>query len=566
MSYKRAFLISFAINLYFLGLCIVFGDLRFDAIDDVFMSGILSGIYGDDYNVHLTFVNALYGCCLLPFYHLFPKINWYYIGEMASVFISLTVVGYIIVNKVGEKWGAILTTVFVTLCASDFYLAIQFTKCAAMLSATGMLAFIYGLENKSGGSNLKNWIVPLLVGILLLWWGSWMRWEAFLMGMPFFAMALLLLVKKLWNVKSTVIIALLVMFAGAYAFKAFNSSLYQAPDYKKYMEFQGPRALLGDGLFYNQQAVDEDLDEISYSGQTLPMLTHWLFYDTEVFAPESLRIITDLIDKYKNEMFIRPQLANVLGTLPNSAKSPIFIAWLLLCLAIFVFKSPKSLWAWVSLLIVSAMIAYLLYLQRLVYRVEVGLWLYAGILAVPFLKERFQISKILSIGIVCFVAIASLCSYAISGPTVRHVNSGEIVPIHHEHTDTVDYKGLFAFMDSVPDSTLFIMEMNSYMSMSRQKQPPYLAESQGSWKQVISFGYWTPYFPDVEKSIHERGVTNPMKDVVLDNVFVVDAPSLGNFLEQHYYDKVKVDTVRKFNGMVVYKYSLVNDSLTETKK
>ena len=151
MSYKRAFLISFAINLYFLGLCIIFGDLRFDAIDDVFMSGILSGIYGDDYNVHLTFVNALYGCCLLPFYHLFPKINWYYIGEMASVFISLTVVGYIIVNKVGEKWGAILTTVFVALCASDFYLAIQFTKCAAMLSATGMLAFIYGLEERVSG-------------------------------------------------------------------------------------------------------------------------------------------------------------------------------------------------------------------------------------------------------------------------------------------------------------------------------------------------------------------------------------------------------------------------------
>lgn len=565
MINKRYLLISFLINLYFLGLCIAFGDLRFDAIDDLFMSGILSGIYGNGYNIHLTFVNALYGYCLLPLYHLFPKINWYYIGEMTSVFISLTVVGYIVINKVSEKWGAILTAIIVALCASDFYLAVQFTKCAALLSAAGMLAVAYGFEKRLDETSIKKWVTPLIVGVLLLWWGSWMRWDAFLMGMPFFAAALLLMAKKLWSIKLTVIVSLLIMFAGAYGFKVFNSSLYQAPDYKRYMEFQGPRALLGDGQFYNQQAVDEDLDEISYSGQTLPMLTHWLFYDTEVFAPDSLRIITNLISKYKDEVFVRSQPANVLGTLPNSAKYPVFVTWFLLCLALFAFKSPKSSWAWLSLLMVCAMFAYLLYLQRLVYRVEVGLWLYAAILTIPFLKERFQINKKVSIGFVCAIAVFCLCSYAMSGPTVRHVNSGEVVAVHREHKDTVDYKGLFAFMDSVPDSTVFIMDMNSYMSMSRQKVPPYLTEPQGSWEQVISFGFWTPYFPDVEKAIHKRGVTNPMKDVVLENVFVIDVPNLSDFLEQHYYDKVKVDTVRNFNGMVVYKYSLVNDSLTEAK-
>ena len=483
---------------------------------------------------------------------------------MASVFISLTIVGYIVVGKVGEKWGAIIIIILVALFANDFYLAVQFTQCASMLSAAGMLAFVYGLEKKVCEPQSKKWAIFLFIGVLLLWWGSWMRWHAFLMGMPFFACVLLLQVKKFWKVKWTVIIGLLIMLVGAKGFQEFDRYQYRASDYKKYVDFQGPRALLGDGLFYNQQAVEEDLDEIAYSGQTLSMLTNWLFYDTEIFAPESLHVITNLINKYKNEMPIRLQLANVLGSLPNSAKSPAFIGWLLLCLVLFAFKSPQRLWPWLSLLITCTMIAYLLYLQRLVYRVEVGLWLYAGILTIPFLKERFQISKILSTGIVFFVAIASLCSYAFSGPTVRHVNSGEIVPVHHERADTVDYKGLFAFMDSVPDSTVFVLEMNSYMSMSRQKQPPYLVEPKGSWKQIISFGFWTPYFPDVENSIHERGVTNPMKDVVLDNVFVIDVPILSNFLEQHYYNKVKVDTVRNFNGMVVYKYSLVNDSLTET--
>lgn len=562
MINKRILLISCVINLYFLGLCIIFGDLRFAAIDDIFMSGILSGIYGNGYNTHLTFVNALYGYCLLPLYHLFPAINWYYIGEMAAVFISLSIIGYIIINKVGEKSGTVLTTTLVALYANDFYLAVQFTQCAAILSAAGMLTFIYGLENKNADVQSRKWITSLFVAAILLWWGSWMRWMAFLMGMPLFAVALLLQVKKFWRIKWTVLIGLLVIFVGAWGFQKFDRSLYQSPEYKKYIDFQGPRALFGDGLYYNQQAVDEDLDEMAYSGQTLSMLTHWLFYDTEVFSPESLRVITDLVSKYKDEVLLRPQMANVLETLTNSAKSPVFVAWLILCLALFVSKSAKKSWPWISLLIVGVLLAYLLYLQRLVYRVEMSLWLYAGVLAIPFIKEWFQIPKKLSTGIVCVIAVFSLYSFAVLGPTARHANSGAVVPVHHEHLDTVDYKGLFAFMDSVPDSTVFIMKMDSYMSMSRQKLPPYLAEPQGSWEQVISFGFWTPYFPDVEKAIHKRGVTNPMKDVVLDNVFVVDVPTLGDFLEQHYYDKVKVDTVRNFNGMVVYKYSLVGDSLT----
>ena len=160
-----------------------------------------------------------------------------------------------------------------------------------------------------------------------------MRWMAFLMGMPLFAVALLLQVKKFWRIKWTVLIGLLVIFVGAWGFQKFDRSLYQSPEYKKYIDFQGPRALFGDGLYYNQQAVDEDLDEMAYSGQTLSMLTHWLFYDTEVFSPESLRVITDLVSKYKDEVLLRPQMANVLETLTNSAKSPVFVAWLILCLA-----------------------------------------------------------------------------------------------------------------------------------------------------------------------------------------------------------------------------------------
>lgn len=98
---------SFAINMFFLALCLIFGDLKFGAIDDYFIAARLTGALSTEYNPHLIFVNALYGYTLLPLYHLFPKIGWYYIGEMFSVFLSFTVIGYVLLCKCGEKWGGL---------------------------------------------------------------------------------------------------------------------------------------------------------------------------------------------------------------------------------------------------------------------------------------------------------------------------------------------------------------------------------------------------------------------------------------------------------------------------
>lgn len=563
---KRAALYTLSINLFFLGLCLVFGNLRFGAIDDYFMSGILSGIYGEN-NVHLTFVNALYGYCLLPLYNLFPKINWYYIGELASIFISLSIAGYIIIRKMGERWGLILATLLTALCASDYYLVIQFTQCAAMLSAVGMLCIVYGLDKL--GTDLekkKKAFIIVSIGIVLLCWGSWMRWQAFLMGAPFFAMMFLMKTRELRNSKKTVLGTFLIIFVAVFGSHLFDRHMYHLPEYKTYIEFQGPRALLGDGQNYNQQAVYEDLDEMGYSGKDFTMLTDWTFYDNEAFAPDSIRIITDVIDRYFYRYNLQSWPALVLRALQKSVQSPIFFAWMSFCFALFVLRTKKDLWVWFSLVMVLFLIGYLLNLQRLVYRVETGLWLYATILTIPLLKERSNISKRIAVTMTFLIAMCNLCVYAISGFQVRAPNTGELVSVQNELVDYADYNGLQAYMDSLSDSTVFFMKMNSYMRLSRKKNPPYLAEPKGSWDRIYSFGFWTPYFPDVEKSFRKRGISNPIKDVVLDNVFVIDEPLLVDFLERHYYDKVQVDTIRNFGGMVVYKYSLVTDALMRAEQ
>ena len=578
MSFKQAFLYSVVINLFFLLLCLVFGDIKFGAIDDYFMAAVLTGAHGADYNPHMLFVNAIYGYVLLPLYHLFPKIGWYYIGEMLAVFVSFVTIDYVLLRRCGERWGMLLATLFTAMFASDFYLVVQFTQCASILSAAGMLLFAYGavrppvtLVGQDPGRDpvdsiaLKDfqndiWTklqtsAPFALGVLLMLWGSVMRWQAFLMGMPFFCVGLLFNIRHCWKSKWLVSFGLAVMFVGAYAMHHFDASLYKNAEYAPYVDIQGPRAALGDASNYNQNAVYEDLEEMGNSGKDYQMLTEWVFYDTEAFAADSMRAITDVISHYrkKNERGNLPRL--LLEALGHSLYSPLFWTWFFFCLLIYATNRKKSLYLWVSLAVVFYLMSILIGMNRLVYRVESGFWLYASVLAVPLWgRFRLELPRKLLIVVVAVIAFANVYIYATSGEMVRGPSGGEKRTLAIE--DSTDYEQVFAYIDSQPDK-MFLLSMNAYMRFSHHKNPPYLAEPIGSFRRTISLGYWTPYLPEITQALAGFGIRNPIKDVVHDNVIVINEGLLSDFLQRHYYDSVAVDTLKVIGEMKFFKYRLV---------
>ena len=192
---------------------------------------------------------------------------------------------------------------------------------------------------------------------------------------------------------------------------------------------------------------------------------------------------------------------------------------------------------------------------RLVYRVESGFWLYAAVLAIP-LFERFSanLPKKLMTGVICIIAIANIFVYMTSGKTVRDPDSGKARTIAIE--DTTNYAQIFDYIDGQPDK-MFLLSMNAFMRFSHHRNPPYLAEPVGIYRRTVSFGYWTPYLPEVTRALTDFGVTSPIKDVVHDNVIVLNEPHLVDFLQQHYYDSIAVDTLKKNGEMTFLKYRLV---------
>lgn len=557
MSFKRAITYSVAINLFFLALCLIFGDLKFGAIDDYFMAARLTGALGTDYNPHLIFVNAIYGYALLPLYHLFPKIGWYYVGEMFSVFLSFTVIGYVLLQRCGERWGAILPALFTALFASDFYLVVQFTQCASILSAAGMLLFAYGVVEKRATA-------PFVLGIILMLWGSVMRWQAFLMGMPFFCLGMLFIFKDCWKVKWRVIAGLAILFVGAFAMHNWDQKIYQAPEYADFVKFQGPRVTFGDNGNYNQNAVYEDAEELGLSGKDFHMLTEWVLYDTEVFSVDSLVKYASLIPPYRNRITKENIPRNLLNALGKALRSPLFWTWFILCLLIYATNRKRYMNLWLSLATVLALVAYLLAIGRLVYRVESGFWLYAVVLAVPlFGRFTLDIPRKLAYSIIAVIAVANVFIYATSGEMVRDPNSGEMRTLAIE--DTTDYTQVFDYIDNQPDK-MFLLSMNAFMRFSHHRNPPYLAEPIGQYRRTVSFGYWTPYLPEVTKALADFGIDNPIKDVVHDNVIVLNEPRLVDFIQRHYYDSVAVDTLKEIGEMTFLKYRLVQPTDSATRE
>lgn len=576
MPIKKALVFSAIINLFFLALCLIFGDLKFGAIDDYFMAAKLTGALGTEYSPHLIFVNAIYGYALLPLYHLFPTIGWYYIGEMFSVFLSFTVIGYVLLQRCGERWGSILATLFTAMFASDFYLVVQFTQCASILSAAGMLLFAYGVVSKKKAEDccasqrracnntLKQFFLtlskmqsflPFILGVFLMLWGSVMRWQAFLMGMPFFCLGMFFILKECWRRKCQVIVGLAVLFSAAFAMQHWDRNLYKAPEFAEFIKFQGPRVTFGDGGNYNQNAVYEDAEELGLSGKDYHILTQWTFYDTEVFSADSLKRYSDIVSVYRDKNIPEQIPRNLLNSLGHSLNTPVFWTWFILCLLVYATRPKKFLYLWASLVLILGLMAYLLDMGRLVYRVESGFWLYAAVLAVPlFGKFKREIPhQLVYITLFAIVAI-NLYSYATSGKMVRDPNSGQERTLAIE--DSTNYKQVFDYIDSQPHK-MFLLSMNAFMRFSHHRNPPYLAEPIGIYRNTVSFGYWTPYLPEVTEALADYGITNPIKDVVHDNVIVLNEPHLADFLQRHYYDSVAVDTLKSIGEMTFFKYRLV---------
>lgn len=541
--------LALLLNLFFLALYFAFGIVRHGSLDDYFMSSVLTGAYGGTYDVHTYFVGSAYGYFLKPFYWLFPKVGWYFIFELVGTFAAFTTFTYLLIQRMGAKMGVALSILLLASLTPDFYFQLSFTQCATIYTAAGILSFFFA----QGKRRL------LVLGSLFLVAGSTMRWEGFLLGMPYLAIYLVVqtFIKK--TGRKVGIIALAICLAALYGLHTFDKTLYSNGDYKYYADYQPVRAYFGDGAFYDRESTFDELQERGMSGPDFRLLKNWMFYDTEVFARDSL---LPIIDVAKNNLYS-----------PNPSRMPVafFMAvsrqltrslgwcWAIFCIFLLLAKSRLSnLYPWASLGIIGISIGYLLLVNRLAYHVESGIWLYATVCGISFMsadildssRSMVKWDKVIPLLLIVLSAFFAYFGIAEQGTLKKKWNLIEHEQVPANWQEFLQYT-------SDHNSDVFLLSFEKYKDLGTFRNPPYLSIEPGSWNNIFSWGYWNIHLPAMKQEFKKRGIDNPIRNIIHDNVYLLEdnnQPSLQNFYKRHYHDSLWIDTVKVFGDLMLLKY------------
>ncbi len=539
-------------NMVALGISLILNGSKYESLDDYFMHSVLTGAYGGEYNVHLYFVNAVYGYFLKPFYALFPTIGWYSIFEIATVFCSFVVISFVVLRRFESRVGKWLSLLVIACVSPDFYLHVAFTQCAAIATAAGILLFAVGRFER----NLRYLVLacPFLIA------GFVFRINMFQLGLPTLGIIIVYNIireRKIWHSSFFVLVALTGALGSV---KAIDSSLYKDAGYDYYAAYQGVRAYFGDGAFYDQEGLASELEERGISSRDLRYMNAWYFFDNNVFSRDSLNNLIKFAERYRFEPNYAKMPFAVLRAISNTLMRGSVWCWALLCLSLIFFSNRKNSWVpWASVFLLCIPYTYLLLVNRVVDHVESGVWAYAVVFVLSFLRKEDIPESSKAKTYLQVIALVCVASILLVG--CRIALGGSLKNARADKQDGTDWNAFLQYAEKRNDD-VFLLSFDRYQALATYRGNIYEAISPRSLDNIYSTGYWNIHLPAMNRELEKRGVSNIFRDIKNENVYVLDdvvSLSFVPYYNQHYHEKLEVDTLRTFGTMRMLKYHLAED-------
>src|SRR5574344_1181442 len=538
------------IPVFFFLLYLAYYGFRDEGLDDFFMAATLSGAYGLKYRVYMLFVNVLYGYMLLPLYALFPSVSWYNVGEVLLSLCAMGTVVYVLLWKAGRRAGFLLGVLFCAVFCKDMFLEFNFTHFAGILAAAGGL---WTAECIAENWSWKRW----LWGGFLLLMASLIRYEVFLMSLPFFgaAVAYCFVFKTgrgylLRNVLGLALIALCVVGA-----KKFDSYMYaRDAGLSYYRSYSDIRASIVDYSDFDYGEIYDAMEDAGFKSVDARMLNCWTFYDTEVFSLDNLKKMQKIIrDNYPPESY-RLKNAFLYERFSYAFRLPMF--WFCLLLGFLAYRSDRrSIFAlWAGFAIAAAMYTYFVYIGRLPLRLEYCIWVSCACLVIFASREWPALPVFLTRRKTVVVLFGLCCLLPLYLDKYRQATPP--VPAY------VDLKN---FIAKHPDK-LFFMEFKKYKAVGGviTFNGIFKAVPADGLKNQIPLGYWNSFFPGIKDILTAHGISNPMRAVVRNDAYIVGSLN-EEFLRLHYFsDLFLADSVSFGDSSFVYRYS-ANEVTRETR-
>ncbi len=202
--FSRNLIISFLLSLITLLGIVIMIPMRFETIDDFFMSAIASGFIGGNPDEHLIYSNFIIGLGLKFLYGLVPGIAWYGVYLFLSHCIAWTIILFVFLEFIERKFAIWIFIYLIIVFEVYFLQNFQFTTSTALLSSAGMLLLFRNITHF--GFNFKHLILPFIIVVF----ASLMRMHSAVLSVILFSPLFLIFLpdfKKL--LKSALVVGIL---------------------------------------------------------------------------------------------------------------------------------------------------------------------------------------------------------------------------------------------------------------------------------------------------------------------------------------------------------------------
>ena len=368
---------SIIINIGVMLFCVLLCDSVFETNDDVFMSGITYGVFGE-YSNRLVYINIFFGKIILILLNLFPSIPWYGICQYLVIFISFSILTYVLIKKEDKLTGYFFSILLLIYGAYEFYLKLQFTKTAGMAAISGSILIFYGCMNC--GSKWKS----VFLGVFMLLIGSWYRFHSCILVLMVMSTLgireIIKNMKKYGLLKGISKLKPYFLIFGSVLLLIFLTQILDWKSYKSdeawasYNEYNINRSNLLDYGFPDYSEFQEEYEQLGISPNDVNMFSSWIFADPEIFTNEVMEKLISL--KQKKELTIN-NVFEFFQLFPYALfKENLFLISLFLFILWILDREKEPFAVFYLLILVLGIYFYLFYKERfLQHRVDVVIWM-----------------------------------------------------------------------------------------------------------------------------------------------------------------------------------------------
>ena len=494
--------------------------IRFQTNDDATLSNIAAGAYGSD-TLHMVYVNVIFSALLRPLYAV-CQTNWYVIVQLVFVVVSIAVIGYILMKKLGMLCGSVMMLAFMMGFAMDVFYTFQYTECGFIVLTAGLLLIVdnLGRINKS-----------TLAGIVLALIGSLIRWDVFYAVGGLSAPLLLYRFFPLDKAgKQKAVITMCLLFAATFGAKAVDIVAYKADDgWDEFRKYNEVRTAYSDYKFYSLTA-ENPFGQYGISDADYTMLNNWNYYDEEKFTIELL----DTISQGHRQITATELMDKTFERIKDMLKGDIY-RWMFLLVAVLSLVSLRPRWS--GGVMITAWGLYGVLMLYLVYRMRITSWVELGLIwtvsvFVLYCISQSKINTALNFLAMTAVLGAIIC---ISLPVYKQ--------LYIDYPNYVEWAQLeepyFAAMTQDKENLYLIATQSINPAAGYDVINP---RGKDFFSNIVAYGGWLSRAPHRDKALADYGLTRPLVDAV-------DNPNV--YLDYHCINEA-VEYVKGQLGVEVY--------------